>query len=197
MSSASPVTCRVHYLWLWGRKSCPDSVITGALSPNYLKYPFLFKEEKKKNDIWQVSIYFSISTKQTRLPMVWNILTGRINSGVSLMTRCRRPKWHTPRARLTEGTDVSKFCQQTSCLTAGWKGNHRSEKIKKNFLSLGLVSLLQEWNRTHKRDWFVVLRVKWLHRGFFFFLPLGQHLSAWLFWKTRYCTTTAGTLNLT
>lgn len=106
--------------------------------------------------------------------MVWNILTGCINSGESLITRCRRPKWHTPRARLTEGTDVSKFCQQTSCLTAGWKGNHRSEKIKKKqklralFLSLGLVSLLQEWNRTNKRDWFVVLRVKWLHRGFFF-----------------------------
>lgn len=110
--------------------------------------------------------------------------------------------------RLTEATEVSKFYPQTSCLTARWKENHRSEKKCQSplylfiFFSFGLVSLLQErWNRTNNLDWFVVFWAKWLYRGFFFFFlfcgNLGRHLSDCLYCKTIYCTVTGEILNLT
>lgn len=77
----SCISCNFHvnYLLLRGRKNRPDNVITDVLSWSYLKYLFL---GGGGNAVWQVSIYFSISIKQTCLLFGLKRIDGRINSGL-------------------------------------------------------------------------------------------------------------------
>lgn len=161
----------VNYLLLWGRKNCSDNVITDVLSRSYLKYLFGGKRVGKFQ-----SIFLSASNRHV---FFWSE-TYCINSGLLggvrsfdkclPATRCRQRTWRSLCARLSEATEVSKFRQQMSCLTARWKENHKSEERCQSpllFFSFGLVLLLQKrWNRTNKLDWFVVFWAKWLYSFF-------------------------------